>query len=175
MLCPRFTSNTRSTRRPGLAVTYLRSYERFGAATITIGYNDEQVHSLIAVQHAYRRTCDRLTRHGADTDKFNYQYSRKCSQHLAGSLRDPWVLDGHWDDRSSQAFVTPFVHPWHLEHDKYLRAGRIHQPHVGPEYATLDLASPLVAPGLQRVVIAFAGWSQSHGQTRFKLMELRSC
>ena len=159
---------------PGLVVTYLRSYEHFGAALVTVGDNADEVLKLVRAQHAYRHTCERLTGHGAKIDDF--RYSRKCTQHLSGELADPWVVDGHWSDQSSQAFVMPIVHPWVALHDNYLVQGKGHAAvGTGPVYATTDVDTPIVpAPGVHKVTISFAGWQ--HGdRTRFKLMELRSC
>ena len=158
---------------PGLVVTYLRSYEHFGAALVTVGDNADEVLKLVRAQHAYRHTCERLTGHGAKIDDF--RYSRKCTQHLSGELADPWVLDGHWSDQSSQAFVMPLVHPWVGLHDNYLVSTKKHAPvGTGPVYATTDLDRPLAPPGEATVTLSFAGWQ--HGdRTRFKLMELRSC
>ena len=114
---------------------------------------------------------------GRRVARLRYQYAKHCSMHLAGTLEDPWVLDGHWTDRSSQAYVLPIVRPWRLAHDRYLvKTKKIGGENSGPAFAAPDLSGrPVARPGLQKVTVAFAAGLGRAERTRFKLMELRSC
>ena len=129
---------------------------------VSIGKTEQEVVELVNAQRAYRKTCERLTKIGT------YPSAKRCSMHLAGTLQDPWVLDGHWTDHSSQAYVLPFLRPWRLAHDRYLA--------TTPAFAAPDLSGrPVAMPGLQKVTVAFAAGLGPAERTRFKLMELRSC
>mmetsp|Transcript_22002 Transcript_22002/g.33958 ORF Transcript_22002/g.33958 Transcript_22002/m.33958 type:complete len:568 (-) Transcript_22002:792-2495(-) len=182
---------------PALVITFLKSYEHFGAAVVAIDGNEKHILNLIQVQNSYRTTCERITNHGLNLNKITHlKYAKHCSQHLAGELDDPWVLNGHWTDHSSQAFVTAFTRSYQAYHDIYLAPQRNQYEsykknptkaplvYVPQSTTTIPFISP---PGLHNVSISFlrkrayppSSQSRHDDNTAdfstFKIMELKSC
>lgn len=162
---------------PALVVTYLRSYEHFGPAAVFIDDTKDKVLNMLGVQATYRGVCDRITNKGAKLSKLAHlRYAKSCFQHLAGGLPDPWLLDGHWPDRSSMAFVHAFTAGFAVRCDTNLTPKPNNNKNKNPAppfVAVADAATPVVAtPGVHNVSIALL----KHGVlSRFKIMALKSC
>lgn len=162
---------------PGLVVTFLRSYENFGQAVVSIDGNEAQILEMLQIQREYRETCDRITRRGKNVLKpASLRHAKPCTQHLAGSLVDPWSLDGHWADNSSLASVIAFTETFAIKNDRYLRGNAaVPKNFKGPAVVVPDRSlRPFIQPGLHNVTISFVR-SNDAGRSRFKVMALKSC
>lgn len=162
---------------PALVVTYLRSYEHFGPAAVFIDDTKDKVLHMLGVQATYRGVCDRITNFGAKLSKLRHlRYATSCFQHLAGGLPDPWLLDGHWSDRSSMAFVHAFTAGFAVRCDTNLTPKPNNNKNKNPAppfVAVADAATPVVAtPGVHNVSIAVL---KQGALSRFKIMALKSC
>jgi hypothetical protein len=157
---------------PTLLISYLKSYEHFGRAIVFIDDNENKVVEILKTQDSFFDICTK----NHDTRKA----SRMCNEMMLNKYDSPFILDGHWNDHSSQTNVAVFKSSFKKAFDIRIRAER---------YAP-SVTGLLTTPGWHTVTIALLkegvycesnnnhhveGGSGVRNYTRFKVLGIRSC
>lgn len=98
---------------PTLVISYLRSYEHFGKAVVIFDGDVQTAAMRIRKGILYReKYCDlaegEVSRNGGNA------LQPPCMQMRHGFMEDPFVLNGHWSDHSSQLAVAVFNRNYEL-------------------------------------------------------------
>lgn len=159
---------------PTLVISYLRSYEHFGKAVVIIDDNFEAAALRIRKNMLYRKDyCD-----VADTEVSSSggnAVHTPCMQMRHGFMEYPFVLNGHWEDHSSQLAVAVFNRKYELAIGPL---GNYLEPHV---YIPVNKAM-VRKPGWHNVSIAMLLDRRDHQanalrpeRSRFKVFALKAC
>ena len=161
---------------PRLFVSYLRSYENFGKAVVVIDCDEQRAAELLAISASYIAQCKSFNEFGDDDESL----SQACKDILNGRYESPFVLDGHWDDTSSQTAVavlssgyTVFPIPIHSNlYRKNSQRGDYNVPMPDPKVPLVE------GSGWHTVSIAFLReetLAVTMERPRFKILGLKSC
>ena len=159
---------------PTLVISYLRSYEHFGKAVVILDGDVQTAAMRIRKSILYReKYCDlaedEVSKNGGNA------LQPPCMQMRHGFMEDPFVLNGHWDDHSSQLAVAVFNRNYELAVGSF---GNYLEPHVFvPGKKAL-----VTQPGRHTVSIAML---QDHRdsqkdptrkeRSRFKIFAVKTC
>ena len=100
---------------------------------------------------------------------------RSCNQMLSGDYDDPFVLDGHWEDHSSQTAIEVISFGAAKVTDPFLEKRQVYRP---------SPSTPAFSPGEHNITFAllreleaeFNGYGHSNEKRpRFKILGLKSC
>lgn len=163
-----------SNAHPTLVISYLRSYEHFGKAVVIIDDDFEMAALRIRKNMMYRTNYCDVADAEVSTNGGNAVHP-PCMQMRHGFMEDPFVLNGRWEDRSSQLAVVVFNRKYELAVGPF---GNYLEPHV---YVPVNKAM-VPKPGWHNVSIAMildrrdkpANPSRPE-RSRFKLFALKSC
>jgi len=165
---------------PGLVVDYLRSFENYGAAVVWVATKDSSLEvsaqKALHASHINKKFFDVCRAKSAKSRDSNAVDA--CLQALTGTWVDPSVLDGHWQDKSSQVSVAAISSGMRTEQEVTTKL----------PWSILDISVPLIS-GLEEtrsksggiieaeVHIMMTPWSNAAntGCTRFKISGLTSC
>ena len=150
--------------QPKLVLSYLRSYENFGRAIFWIREHNTssrlpmRVMQDLRAQEMFRFGCDQLVHNSGCWKPEAVEHCSgqhvgiHCNFHRTGDLADPWIIDGYWDDQSSQAYAAGFEHGY-TRHSEPIQT--MFRPHPS-SVMILNTTAPLVAGRGKRIVsIAF--------------------
>tara|TARA_B110001452_G_scaffold11896_1_gene9770 strand:- start:1076 stop:2974 length:1899 start_codon:yes stop_codon:yes gene_type:complete len=184
------TFEVRFGEDPRLSMTWLKSYENFGRALFWLDDDREAALQAYNWERKYRAGCrkyfDGYTAAG-----------NTCWDHEAGLVPEPHLLDGRWEDRSSQSFTTTpawsyqcrdgttFLNQWaHNKTSGILVLLNQWAPKIPLFYCAPDsvgtrregafVSRNASAQGVHRISVAMIApeRGEAHG---FKLMELHTC
>jgi hypothetical protein len=132
-----------------------------------IDRNEEAVTEFVNRTATYFAACELKQHQHAEAGTHDEMPSRICMQMLNTRYDAPFVLDGHWEDRSSQTSATAFTSGYGRAMDH----GREEKPPV----FLANKKVTLTTPGRHLVSIAFLEDADNPERTRFKIIALKSC
>ena len=160
------TFKVRFGTKPVLSLSWLRSYENFGRALFWLDGERDAALAAYNEEHKFRSLCKKWydgMPHAGST----------CFDHNAGNQPEPNLLDGHWDDRSSQVYTA--VPPGRYErHDGTTKLLSIWAPQPPMYYHQPLIDEPIATEGVHDISIAMLAPQPGEGAL-FKLLEIRTC
>jgi hypothetical protein len=160
--------------KPSLVVSYLKSYENFGRAMLVIDCDAPKALDYLDTTQVFFNNCKKNSEHPQKPTEAKCAdcgtVPRYCWELLNGQLSFPFVLDGHWEDNSSQAAVEAFTTGYSPALETTTRA-------LKPPIHVPNRHLRLVTPGWHTVSLVPLSdeSSASASRPRFKLTGLKSC
>ena len=149
--------------KPSLVASFMRSYEHFGKAIIVFDADTKFARATLVSSRAYFSSCQ-------GDNRISGMLTRVCLQMLEGIYEEPYVLDGHWADASSQAAFATFTSGYSPATEP------IHNEPLSPIVYVRNPRTRLTTSGKHTISISYVSTDLNSGtRPRFKLMGLKSC
>lgn len=159
--------------KPRMSLTWLRSYENFGRALFWLDDEREAVLNAYDEERRYREACPKLF--AGDSA---HAESLVCSNHASGATTEPYLLNGHWSDHSSQSYSRG-ISPWTRVPSRFNDSKYTPKELLGRMFFYRQvLDAPIATEGIHHVSFAMLAprdGDEDHGRGHFKLLEVNTC